>query len=308
MRAVVMVVLLGACVIPPELPPSQAAAAADLVRAETPPLYRRLYDYAFLPAVQTKEQRVRLRIFFREMAFDLYQIGLLEEVHAATQRERVAVAARNAEIVAQYEPEVGAVYDELWRAMDAGADAAALAAIGDKLAVVDRREAELLDLRSASVRTILDLEQTFLGTLSQKQDVYFADAIFALRHRLDPWANPGDFHELVGTVYVAGEFGTLTRATYDPAEDHLNIGGLWSPEPEKLAGPYFQDARRDVILYMLLLEPAFAEALAAVKAEGGGAALVPRLAPVVPAADAVVPPAEPVVPAAPTAAPVAPRG
>lgn len=289
MRSLVMVVLLGGCVIPPELPPSQAAAAADLARAETPPLYRRLYDYAFLPAVQTQEQRVRLRIFFREMAFDLYQIGLLEELHGATQRERTAVAARNAEIVAQYEPEVGAVYDELWRAMDAGADDAALAAIGAKLDAVDRRERELLDLRSESVRTILDLEQTFLGTLSQKQDVYFADAIFALRHRLDPWANPGDFHELVGTVYVAGEFGTLTRSTYDPGEDHLNIGGLWSPEPEKLAGPYFQDARRDVILYMLLLEPAFAEALAAVKAERGGPDLVPAAAPVTPVS-APVPP------------------
>ena len=125
----------------------------------------------------------------------------------------------------------------------------------------------MLELRSTSVRTILDREQTFLGTLTPKQDTLFADAIFALRHRLDPWANPGDFHELVGTVYVAGQFGTLTQPTYDPGEDHLNIGGLWSPEPEKLAGPYFQDARRDVILYMLLLEPALLDAVAAVKAE-----------------------------------------
>lgn len=282
--------LLGACTLPPEPPPSEAAVAAAVDRAAEPPLYRKLYDYAFLPQVQDREQRVRLRIFLRHLDFDLYQIGLMEELHALVARERAAVTAREAEIVAAYEPQVGAVYDELWAAMEAGRSEAELAAIGDKLDVIDRREAELLELRAASVRAILDRESPLLATFTQKQDVLFADAVFALRHRLDPYANPGDFHELVGTVYVAGEFGTLTRPTYDPEEDHLNIGGLWSPAPEKLTGPYFQEARQEVILYMLLLEPALPEALAAVRAERtAAAAATPTPAPAAPSAPAAEP-------------------
>ena len=262
----VLLVALG-CVVPPEPPPSQAAAAADVDRATLPPLYRKLYDYAFLPKVQEQEQAVRLKIWLRYMKFDRYQLGLLDDLVAFTRREFEAVSAKQTEIVSTYEPQVAAVYEEIDAAQARGATEDELGALAAKLEVIDRRQGELLELRSASVRTILDREQAFLGTLTPKQDTLFADAIFALRHRLDPWANPGDFHELVGSVYVAGEFGTLTRPTYTADEDNLNIGGLWSPEPEKLTGPYFQDARREVILYMLLLEPALPGALAAVSAE-----------------------------------------
>ncbi len=264
----VFLLTAAGCAVPPEAPPSAAAVAAvELDRGTLPPLYRQLYDYAFLPAVQAKEQRVRLRIFLQTLDFDLYQLGLLEELHGFAQREFASVAAKNAEITGAYEPEIAAVYEELWAAMDRGASEAELGLIGEKLVRVKDREADLLALRATSVRTVLDQEATFLGTLTPRQDTLFADAIFALRHRLDPWANAGDFRELVGTVYVAGEFGTLTRPTYTADDDHLNIGGLWSPEPEKLAGPYFQDARREVILYMLLLEPTLPEALAAARAD-----------------------------------------
>ncbi len=269
----VFLLTAAGCALPPEPPPSEAAAeAVELDREKLPPLYRKLYDYAFLPSVQTSEQRVRLRVFLRALDFDLYQLGLLEELQGFTQREFASVAAKNAEITGTYEPEIGKVYEELWAAMERGASDEELGKIGERLDGVKRRESELLALRATSVRTVLEQESTFLGTLTPRQDTMFADAIFALRHRLDPWANPGDFRELVGTVYVAGEFGTLTRPTYTPDEDHLNIGGLWSAEPEKLAGPYFQDARREIILYMLLLEPALPEALAAARADRARAA------------------------------------
>lgn len=267
MRSVFVLPLLLCCALPPEPLPAEAAVAADLDRTTLPPLYRKLYDYAFLPEVQEQEQRVRLRIWLRYLKFDRYQLGQLEELAGFARREFDAVHARHMEIATRYEPQIAAVYTEIDAAQAAGATEEVLTTLAAKLDAIDRRETEMLELRSTSVRTILDREQTFLGTLTPKQDTLFADAVFALRHRLDPWANPGDFHELVGTVYVAGQFGTLTRPTYEAGEDHLNIGGLWSPEPEKLAGPYFQDARRDVILYMLLLEPALPDAVAAVKAE-----------------------------------------
>ena len=88
------------------------------------------------------------------------------------------------------------------------------------------------------------------------------DAIFLLRHRLDPYANPGDFRQLVGSIYVAGEWGTLTRGSFDPETDHLNIGGLWSEvSMSEYEGPVFNDARREILLYMVLLEPALSEAI-----------------------------------------------
>ncbi len=277
----VFVALASGCALPPEAPPAEVAAAADLDRESLPPLYRKLYDYAFLPAAQASEQRVRLRVFLRALQFDLYQLGLLEELHGFAGREFSSVAARNAEITGSYEPGIAAVHDELWAAMERGATDEELGQIGLRLDGMKRRETELLELRATSVRTVLDQERTFLGTLTPRQDTMFADAVFVLRHRLDPWANAGDFRELVGTVYVAGEFGTLTRPTYTPDEDHLNIGGLWSPEPEKLAGPYFQDARREIILYMLLLEPALPEALAAARADRARAAAPAAPAPAV---------------------------
>ncbi len=236
-------------------------------RASAPALYRKLYDYAFLPAVQYSEQRVRLRIWLHYMQFNRYQFGLLDELSAKTNREYADVERRQHEIIDQREPEVAAVYDELWAGMDRGASEAELSSIAAKLDTVHVREAELLDLRSRSVRTLFDAQEPFLRSLTPQQEIWFSDAIFALRHRLDPYANPGDFNALVGTVYVAGAFGSLSRTTFDPNEDHLNIGGLWSENPEKLTGPHFQNARRDVILYMLLLEPAFGEALTAAENE-----------------------------------------
>ena len=93
------------------------------------------------------------------------------------------------------------------------------------------------------------------------------DAVFFLRHRLDPYATPGDFQTLVGTIFIAGDWGTLTRGTWDREKDHLNLGGLWSDVAlDDLQGPVFNNLRRELVLYMMLLEPALPEAIAAARA------------------------------------------
>ena len=307
-------VFWGAACIPAPLPtPAEQSVIADLDRSQQPPLYRKLYDYAFLPEVQYDQQKVRLRIWLHYMEFDTYQLGLLDELITFSAGEFAAVEKREREVTTGYEPEVQGVYRQIWDAMERDAPEAELAALAGTLDVDKRRETDLLEIRARSVRTVLDRQGDFLRTLTPAQDTKFADAVFALRHRLDPYANPGDFNSLVGTVYVAGEFGRLTQPTFDPAEDHLNIGGLWSPAPEKLAGPYFQDARRDVVLYMLLLEPALPEASAAAKsarARRGDARVDPALPgegtpiqPVAPPPGVGAPPAAAGVPAAPTPAP-----
>jgi hypothetical protein len=275
---VALLLLLWACAPDPMPLPSEAVTEAAVDRSLEPPLYRKLYDYAFLPQVQLREQRVRLLIWLRHMEFNRYQLGLLTELAARTERERVEVEKVERGLVDEHEPAVGAVYDQLWDAMARGASEDELATIGTGLDAVRLREADLLELRARSVRALLDAQTPFLKTLTPKQEALFADATFLLRHRLDPYANPGDFRALIGTIYYAGDFGSLEKTTFDPNEDHLNIGGLWSEEPQDVAGAHFPDARREVVLYMVLLEPALPEALdAAVKMRAQAGLVEPSL-------------------------------
>lgn len=265
-----LLTVLVACADPPEpLPTEQAVAEVD--RAALPALYRRLYDYAFLPEVQHDEQRVRLLIWLRAMDFNRFQLARLEELAATFARERAGLEATHAAIVAEHEPRVREVYGQLWDALRAGAPDAELDRLAQRLDAVRVREAELLTLRSRSVRTLLELERPFLDALTGDQSTRLADATFLLRHRLDPYANPGDFAALVGTVATAGQFGVLTRPTFDPNEDHLDIGRLWTSAGTP-SGAAFPELRAEVVLYMVLLEPALPEAIAAarsLRATGG---------------------------------------
>ena len=258
----VLALLHLACADPPLALPAESGAKA-IDRAAEPALYRQLYDYAFLPETQDAEQRVRILIWLRHMDFNRYQLGLLQELHARFQRERTALAAVQQASLATHEPEVRRVYDRLWEGLQAGASDADLARVAQGLDAVRAREADLLQLRAQGVRTLLEALEPLLRTLTPRQEALMADATFLLRHRLDPYATPEDFQTLVGTVYTVGEFGALTRPTFDPNEDFLDIAGLWSPEGSDLEQARFPDVRRDVVLYMVLLEPGLSEALRA---------------------------------------------
>lgn len=302
---VLLLLLALSCADPLPLP--SAVAVEKLDRSTLPPLYRQLYDYAFLPKVQLKEQRVRILVWLSEMGLDRYQLGLMKELWERTDRERKAVEQKQREIIESYEPKIGTVYDTLWEQMQAGATEEELGKQAEPLnTLVHSREAELLELRSHSVRALFEAQAALLKTLRPKQEIMMSDAVFFLRHRLDPYANPGDFNALIGTVYVAGEFGALSRPSFDPNEDHLNIGGLWSEDPEKLTGPYFPNARREVILYMVLLEPALPEAIEAALLRKSKEP--PEVT--APGTPAAPPPGEPSAPppGEPSAPPVAPPG
>ncbi len=253
---------LAACAPPLALPTVQAVSEQH-DRSLDPPLYRALYDYAFLPQTQEKEQRVRLLIWLHYMKFNRLQLGLLGELADKVSRERDAVVERQDAIIKKYEPQLDSTYDAIWDGLNSDAPAADLDALAPKLAEVHAREQELLVLRAQSVRTLFEAQAPFLQTLTPAQEIQFTDATFLLRHRLDPYAHPGDFSALVGDIYGKGQFGAVSQATFDPNEDYLNIGGLWSEHPDQLTGPQYPDARREVLLYMVLLEPALPEALAA---------------------------------------------
>jgi hypothetical protein len=126
------------------------------------------------------------------------------------------------------------------------------------------RERELFGLRAQGVDAMLTAQQELLDTLTPRQEALLTDATFFLRHRLDPYANPGDFRALVGSIYVAGEWGTLQKGSWDRDKDHLNLSALWTDQAiEDLQGPVFNQQRRSLVLYMVLLEPAIRVAVEA---------------------------------------------
>ena len=109
----------------------------------------------------------------------------------------------------------------------------------------------------------MDAQQAFLRTLTPAQEAKLNDALFALRHRLDPVAHPGDFEALVGSVYDPGQFAVLTRGAQPGDLEETNIGALWGESGAGLRGHPLHDAKREVILLLTLLEPGLDEAIAA---------------------------------------------
>ncbi|MCB9764697.1 MAG: hypothetical protein H6739_33285 [Alphaproteobacteria bacterium] len=268
--------LCAGCASEPQpLPSAEQAAEADaeMDHAAHPPLTQLLYDYAFLPKYQRAQQRVRLLIWIRHMDLGAYQLRALAELAETARQERARIEQQQLEIVMRYEPEIAQAYELLWRELSAGT-ALDDPALEEAAAVLldarkeHARSEELLALRVAGVRAVLEAERPWLATLSPKQEALLSDALFLLRHRLDPYANPGDFRALVGTVFSAGDYGTLTRGSFTPEDDQLDLARLWSDyKREDINGPVFSDARRELILYMVLLEPALPEAIAAALGE-----------------------------------------
>ncbi|MEE2751130.1 MAG: hypothetical protein VX519_06855 [Myxococcota bacterium] len=268
------ILLTAACATDPTPLPTQvrvSAADAQAERSKQPPLYQLLYDYAFLPEVQYKEQRSRILIWLRHSELSDFQLAALESLATRVGAEHNQLEEAQRAIVERYEPRIAQTYDAIWEGLQGGAslteerlEQAAGALLSEKLQ--HARESEMLEMRMQGVRSILELEKDWLAQLTPKQEILLTDAIFFLRHRLDPYARPGDFESLVGSVFIAGDWGTLTRGTWKHDEDHLNIGGLWSDKSiENLEGPVFNDLRRELVLYMMLLEPALPEAIAAAR-------------------------------------------
>jgi hypothetical protein len=264
------------CIADPDPLPTHllvAGANKQIERSSEPALYQMLYDYAFLPEIQHAEQRVRILLWLQRINLGDYQLAGLQELGEQVKKEHAALEARHRAIVEDYEPRLLPAYQALWDGLQSGAsisDAAleesAQALLVEKLQ--NSRESELFAARTQAISGILDLCRTWLEGLRHEQEIPFADALFFLRHRLDPYANPGDFQSLVGTIFVAGDWGTLTRGaeSFQQKRDHLNLGGLWSDKAlEELEGPVFNDIRRETVLYMILLEPALGEAVQAAR-------------------------------------------
>jgi hypothetical protein len=272
--------LMLACDLEPEALPTAvevAEAEAGMDRAATPPLYQLLYDYAFLPEAQYSQQRVRILLWLVHMELSEYQLRLLAEAHGAAGREHTRVEEAQRAMVLEREPELAAVYDAIWTELAAGSGLDDPAVLAQAAPLTEARmhkelERELLQLRLTAVEEVLRIEQVFLGSLSPQQEARVADSAFFLRHKLDPYANPGDFNALIGTTFTAGDYATLRRGSFDPETDHLDLAGLWSEpdDPDRERG-VFADVQRELVVFMILQEPALPEAIEAALARPAGA-------------------------------------
>lgn len=251
--------------------PTALPTAVELTerdRTTDPPLYQLLYDAPVLPEHAPSAARVRQLVWLRHMELSTSQLDRLAEVHSVAMERLERMQQRETEVVERWQTREEAVYDKLWARMAEGApvDAPEMNALVDELRELragGARERELVSVRLSSLQAVLDAEQAFLRTLSPRQEHLMADALFFLRHRLDPIANPGDFRALVGTTYEPGQYAVLQRGLDDAARTPLDIGGLW--QDDNGAGHVFFDARREVLLLMALLEPELPRALEAAR-------------------------------------------
>ena len=255
--------LFGCTPEPRPLPTEKTIGALD--RAQQPPLYQLLYDIPALPAFEPKVQRVRILIWLLHLDLSEGQLIRLRELHALAENRRSRIVEAEKSASMRWTREERAVYGDIWDHLANGreVDDPAMAQFTHDLKEMrsgGERERELLKLRLQGIRAVLEAQQEFLQTLSPTQEALLADAVFFLRNRLDPVGNPGDFRALVGTIYDPGQYSVLTRGSSDWARAPLNIGGLWSDEPT-VEGGALHEARREVLLYLILLEPALVEAI-----------------------------------------------
>ena len=260
--------LLGCTPTPEPLPTQEAIKNLD--RNQAPPLYQLLYDIPALPAFGPEEQRVRILIWLRHLDLNPGQLTRLDELRALADERRGRIMAAEEEAGARWKKEESGIYQRIWDHISAGndiddPDMAALTHELKEMRSGGERERELLKLRLQGIRAVFEAQREFLASLSPTQEALLAHAVFFLRNRLDPVGNPGDFRALVGSIYDPGQYAVLTRGSSDWARAPLNIGGLWSDEPQ-LEGGALHEARREVLLYLILLEPGLAPAIKTAKA------------------------------------------
>lgn len=271
-RGLALAWLLCACDPPPTpLPAQQVAEAAP----DRPSAAQILFAAPLLPADRLPQQRVRMLVWLRWMDLDAGQRARLAELRRLATGWRQRIAGAEAELSARLGPEEDAIYEELWGGLARGGSLAdpSMQALLEKLDEFNRggeRERSLLALRLEGIRAVLEAERPLLDTLSPAQEARLADSLFLLRHRLDPIGDPGDFEALVGAPYQAGDVAVLARGALRDASQPWDIGGLWSDaaaaDPKRAEA--LPEARRELLLYLLLLEPGLEEALAAVHGAG----------------------------------------
>lgn len=263
--------LLGCAPAAEPLPTAAAVEAARAPAAALPTLAEALYDAPVAPAPTAAEQRVRLLLWLRRMELDRGQLDRLERLRLLALEQRARVEAAEREAGARFAAEAERVYGEIWAGLAAGLppeDPALVALAGelDLLSAGGARERGVLTVRLEGVRLVLEAERELLDTLTELQRERLLEGLFALRRRLDPVGTPGDWDALVGPTFEVGAPGLLLRGSTQGIADPLDLGALWG-EPAGMEGAAaLPEARREAVLYLVLLQPGLDQAIEAARA------------------------------------------
>ncbi|MFN7144449.1 MAG: hypothetical protein ACK4YP_11775 [Myxococcota bacterium] len=272
-----LLLLALACTVPaPDLArpttadptPSDPASPPPARGPEEEKLYQALYAGETGEAAHARGQRTRLLAWMVALELTPHQLrGLAkaaEAVHAGETAVREARDALGAKELAAYEP----IYAELDARLATGdpLTEAEGAAFAERLAAARAAVYADGDPRAAHyarVQGLLAQVRPWVAALSDEQRERLGESRFVLARRLGPLVNPGDYGDLVGTMWDGGDFGSL-RATVRPTDQgHLDLGGLWSVEKMQ-AGPdrRLEHFQLEALVLMTLLEPELPAAIA----------------------------------------------
>ena len=251
---------------PTEMP---TEALIDQIDDYTVPAgYQLIYDGSNTSKPDPNQQRVRILLWLQRMNFNASQLNQLEELRQSVREREKSLKQLEQDYSKQVVESETPIYNQLWDSLRQGQtlDSSEMEPLIEQLNVVREQNsrANLLEIRLETIKSIIESQGSFLRALSPEQEATIVDALFFLRHLLDPISNPRDFSLLIGNTYEPGQYAILMNGSSQLAKQSSNIGGLWSDEPE-LTGRVLHEAQREVILYLALLEPALEEAIRAAK-------------------------------------------
>ena len=229
---------------------------------EPSPLYQLLYDSQPLPAPTAEQQRLRIYLWLKKMNLNEDQLRMLQLLRTdIVNRQKELVQKEQQASTTLIELETP-IYNQLWDIIREGKDIDDQErAIMDLRAVRNQDPAmDIQKLRIDSIRSIFEAQNEFLQTLTPEQELTIMEALFFLRHHIDPIGTPDDFYVLIGRTYEPGQYAVLTRGGSTKSQEELNIGGLWTDKDE-LGGKAFHEAKRELIIYLTLIEKGVDEAI-----------------------------------------------
>ena len=258
------ITLLGiACGVEPTPMPTEELVAKT---TELDPTYQLIYDTHAIKTPDSNQQRVRILLWLKRMNCNISQLQKLDDLRKIALEKYSTLQDIETQEAQQAQELYTPFFNQMWDSLRTGAELSdsEVQEVVDRFqsTVATQKESPSLDVRLETIKSILDAEEEFLRSLSPEQESTIVDALYFLRYKLDPIGNPKDFSLLIGNTFEPGQYAILLKGTSDLAQQSGNIGGLWSDQPE-LTGRVLHEAKREVVLYLILLEPALEEAIRA---------------------------------------------
>ena len=240
----------------------------DLVAetTELDPAYQLIYDTEAMKMPDGNQQRVRILLWLKRMNCNVSQLQKLDDLRKIAIEKYDALKEMEQVESQKYQEMYTPLFNQLWDELRTGSNIEdpkineIIEQFKTSREIVN--QSPQLDARLETIKSILDAEDSFLRSLSPEQESTIVDALYFLRYKLDPIGNPKDFSLLIGNTFEPGQYAILLKGTSELAQQSGNIGGLWSDQPE-LTGRVLHEAKREVVLYLILLEPALEEAIRA---------------------------------------------